>query len=287
MEHKLSITCPNFEIAEVVEQLFHGLGYGTGFSDIDESVVVNVFFKNTPDMQKINARVLTIKEVFGDVFEAVLEQVDDIDWVSKNQQSYEPFLAGNFFIYQSLYMGQVPSDKYAIRVDATRAFGTGSHGTTSGCLDAITKLSTEFDFKNILDVGTGTGILSVACHHAFKNATIRATDIDLEAVLASRETVRVNDIENIVVYQADGLNEDNIIQVAPYDLVIANILCEPLLQMATSIASVQENGGVLILSGMLGEHKKKIIEKYKEFGYSVIQDIQYDDWRTLALIKEK
>ena len=289
MEHKLSIQCPNFEIAAMVEELFIGLGYGTGFEDADykqENWIVNVFFKEKPDMNAMNARVLAIKEAFGDVFDITLQQIDSIDWVAQNQKSFKPLDVAEFFLYQSLYTGEIPKNKTPILVEATRAFGTGSHGTTAGCLTAISDLKKSGpEFKNIIDIGTGTGILAIACRYVFADSTILATDIDIEAVEVTHETLKANSIDDISALHAEGVHSDSIVGQAPYDLIVANILCEPLVNMAPEIYVLQKIGGVLIVSGMLDEQEKEMRTAYEPLGYALANQYPIDHWQTLVFKK--
>ncbi|MFZ5796777.1 MAG: 50S ribosomal protein L11 methyltransferase, partial [Pseudomonadota bacterium] len=166
----------------------------------------------------------------------VTEKLEDEDWVTLSQQGLEPIAEGRFVVHTSAHPVAPPPGGRAFLIEAGQAFGTGHHATTSGCLAMLDGMA-DWGFDNIIDVGTGTGLLAFAARHLWPGATIVATDIDPRAIVVTRENAELNAIPAIDLIVADGALDDSITARAPYDLLIANILAGPLVSMASEIAA--------------------------------------------------
>lgn len=222
---------------------------------------------------------------------AHLEKLPDEDWVTLSQQGLEPVVAGRFFVH-NMPDDLVPPGKKAFLIEAGRAFGTGQHETTEGCLlmlDRMKRLGARHD--NICDIGTGTGILAFAALHLWPRAYATASDIDPVAVAVTAGNAGVNAIPlgmgqgRLTLLAAAGAEHPTIDRRAPYDLIIANILAGPLIELAPSLAAILAEGGTLILAGLLDSQAEKVINTYRREGLRLADRIDNGQWPTLRLRK--
>ena len=225
-----------------------------------------------------------LKAVLADHPVTVLvEKLADADWLAMSLSGLPPVEAGRFFVYGAHDQGKVPEGRVTLKIDAGAAFGTGHHGTTVGCLEAFDNLLKTETFEKVLDVGCGTGVLAIA---AAKTGTSIAvgTDIDEPSARIANENAEINDAK-CDFYFADGLSDARIAQHLPYDLVFANILAAPLVELAPEIGAALKTGGVAILSGLLRTQEERVLEAYLPLGFVVEQTIHHDAWSALQLRK--
>ena len=222
---------------------------------------------------------------------AQLEKLPDEDWVTLSQQGLEPVVAGRFFVHNRPD-DVVPPGKKAFLIEAGRAFGTGQHETTEGCLlmlDRMKRLGERHD--NICDIGTGTGILAFAAQHLWPHAYAIASDIDPVAVTVTAANAEVNSLQlgkgpgRLALVAAAGTEHPTIKRRAPYDLVVANILAGPLIELAPSLSAILAEGGTLILAGLLDQQAKKVLAAYRREGLRLADRIDNGQWPTLRLRK--
>ncbi|MEN5363841.1 50S ribosomal protein L11 methyltransferase [Brevundimonas intermedia] len=213
----------------------------------------------------------------------LVEKLADADWLAMSLSGLPPVEAGRFFVYGAHDQGKVPEGRVTLKIDAGAAFGTGHHGTTVGCLEAFGNLLKTETFEKVLDVGCGTGVLAIA---AAKTGTPIAvgTDIDEPSARIANENAEINDAK-CDFYFADGLSDPRIAQHLPYDLVFANILAAPLVELAPEIGAALKTGGVAILSGLLRTQEERVLEAYLPLGFVVEQTIHHDAWSALQLRK--
>ncbi|MEQ1710744.1 MAG: 50S ribosomal protein L11 methyltransferase, partial [Hyphomicrobium sp.] len=175
------------------------------------------------------------------------EDIPDLNWVALSQAALPPVAAGRFTIHGSHDRDRVPRGPNAILIDAGEAFGTAHHATTYGCLTAIDRLTRRRAFSQVLDLGSGSGVLAIAVSRVLPHAQILATDIDRQSVVVATSNMRQNGAAGRVrVAYADGVGAPVVRSRAPYDLVIANILAGPLIALAGDIARVSAPGGALV-----------------------------------------
>lgn len=217
-----------------------------------------------------------------EIQELAVQEAEEKDWLVENRKSFPPIEEGRFFVYNSYYDGDVPASSVAIHINAATAFGSGSHETTSGCLKAIDDLYNQHHaFKNILDMGCGSGILAIAAAKTWDSRVI-ATDNDPEASKVTQENVLKNNAQNsVTVLCGDGYKEIS----DTFDLIIANILAKPLCDMAPELASHLEKGGYAILSGILNEQATSVIDAHLRQGLMLEKHFSKGDWTILILKK--
>lgn len=215
-----------------------------------------------------------------------VEGVPDINWLEHSYKQFPPFSIGPFFIYGAHYKGAVPREKMALQIDAAAAFGSGEHATTAGCLQAMLALKAEGVCPwNVLDMGTGSGILAIAAWKLW-HTPVLAVDNDEEAVRVAKNHVRANNVpaaSSVTCIVGDGFHTAAVQNKKPFDLITANILAGTLIEMAEDLKAVCDEGGYVILSGILKEQVIYVLSVYEALGFEEKKRIDIEDWSTLIL----
>jgi ribosomal protein L11 methyltransferase len=226
--------------------------------------------------------------------EAVLEKLSNQDWVTISQQDLRPVHAGRFYVHTAANKGIVPDGTKAFQIEASQAFGTGGHETTTGCLAMLDHMKLMgLRFNHIVDIGTGTGLLAFAARHLWTGAYLTASDIDPVSIDVTAGNAILNDMPLgqgkgcLALCVASGTDYEMIQRRAPYDLVIANILAGPLVELASSFADILEEGGSLILAGLLNTQVGSVATAYRAQGFRVAQRKDTGDWPCLRLVKRR
>jgi ribosomal protein L11 methyltransferase len=224
----------------------------------------------------------------------LIERLAEEDWVTLSQAGLEPIRAGRFFVHTPQHRDQVPEGAVALEIDAGRAFGTGHHETTTGCLEALDRLKESgIRFTDILDLGTGTGLLAFAALKLWPSAKAAASDIDPVSIEVTAENAGVNSIPlgrsrgEVELAVAAGLDHPRLTARAPYDLIIANILAGPLIDLAPSVGAALQSGGRLILAGLLDHQADAVASAYRRQGLMASFTIVRGDWPTLVMRKRR
>jgi ribosomal protein L11 methyltransferase len=217
-----------------------------------------------------------------------VEELGEADWVTMSQSGLQPVRAGRFFVHTPTYRSHPPGT-ISFEIDASLAFGTGQHATTSGCLEALDRLERDgARFKNIADIGTGTGLLAFAALALWPQAKCIATDIDAVAVDVARENAAINGVKlghgagELLLATADGMDSPLLSARAPFDLIVANILAGPLVELAPDFAQALASGGTVILAGLLDTQADVVIAAYEGLGLSLV-DRGPGEWPVLVL----
>lgn len=207
------------------------------------------------------------------------------NWVLEVEQRYPPMMLGRFFVHASHYEEKVPAGMIPLLVDAGMAFGTGEHATTAGCLLAISRLHKQgLRPKRILDMGCGSGILAMAAHKLWPNATVLGVDIDPVAVQVAKDNAVLNRCSPKLSYLAgDGYKHAMVARTGPYDLIIANILARPLMRMAKHLARVRARGGVGVLSGLLKGQERMVLSAHRMQGMVLTDAVRRNGWSALTI----
>ncbi|MDE2356606.1 MAG: 50S ribosomal protein L11 methyltransferase [Alphaproteobacteria bacterium] len=213
-----------------------------------------------------------------------VERLADADWLALALSGLPPVRAGRFFVFGAHDRGRAPRQTINLRIEAGAAFGTGHHGTTVGCLLALDRLLKARRFRNVLDVGTGTGVLALAAARTGAHRTV-GTDIDAISVRIARENAKINRVRRpaCAFVRADGLSARVVRDTGPYDLVLANILAAPLVRLAPDIRGATRPGGAVVLSGLLRGQARRVLAAYRAQGFALTRRLHRDAWATLTL----
>jgi ribosomal protein L11 methyltransferase len=216
----------------------------------------------------------------------VVSEVPDTDWVDKVRRELTPVEAGRFFVYGSHDADKIPAGSEPLLIEAAMAFGTGHHGTTQGCLEALDRVAAGgFVGQNVADIGCGTAVLAMGAARIWPNP-VMASDIDQVAVDVAQANVRANDLDGkVTCVEAAGFENDALKARAPFDLVFANILKQPLIDLAPDMNTHLAPGGYAILSGILTRQADEVIAVYAENGIGLDRRDEIGDWVTLTLRK--
>lgn len=229
-------------------------------------------------------------EVLATAFGArpfALSELPEIDWVAKVRRELAPVDAGRFFVYGSHDADKVPQGRVALQIEATVAFGTGHHGTTLGCLLAFDRLLAEgWRPGRVADIGCGTALLAMAAAATLPEALVIASDIDRVAVDVAEANVAINGLEGRVeCLEAAGLDHKRLHAAGPYDLIFANILKGPLIELAPAIGAHLASGGRAILSGLLAVQADSVLAAYVASGFCLQSRDDLGEWSVLVLQK--
>lgn len=212
--------------------------------------------------------------------------VPDLNWVALSQAALPPVQAGRFMVHGSHDRARVPQGPNAILIEAGEAFGTAHHATTFGCLAALDRLARARRFRRILDLGCGSGVLSIAATRAWPGARVHGVDIDRRSVAVAAENARVNCVgPRLRLACGDGLSEPAVRRTAPFDLIVANILAGPLIALAPDIRRGIEPGGTVVLSGLLTREAAAVLAAYRAQGFALRAHGRYDGWSVLILVR--
>jgi ribosomal protein L11 methyltransferase len=216
-----------------------------------------------------------------------VERLGDEDWVTRSQAGLKPIRAGRFFVHTPSHEAQDGAINF--QIDAGLAFGTGQHATTAGCLEALDRLERGGQrYTNIADIGTGTGLLAFAALKLWPEARAIATDIDPIAVEVARDNAAINRAPlsdgpgELLLAVADGMDHPLLAARAPFDLLIANILASPLIDLAPAFANVLAPGGTVLLAGLLDTQAQAVAAAYAAQGLGLI-DAGSGEWPVLVL----
>jgi ribosomal protein L11 methyltransferase len=230
----------------------------------------------------------------GSVPRAVVEHLPPTDWVTLSQSGIDPIREGPFHVHTP---DHPPLHQPGIRdfvIPASQAFGTGQHATTAGCLAMLTTMKRRgVVVRNCADIGTGTGLLTFAALHLWPRARATASDIDgvcgpVVATNADANGVRVGDgAGRMAMVIAAGMDHPLLAASAPYDLLIANILAGPLVELAPAFAAAVAPGGQVLLSGLLTTQEPAVRAAYARAGLRLAARMTRGDWSVLWLRRRR
>ncbi|RCL02739.1 MAG: ribosomal protein L11 methyltransferase [Candidatus Tokpelaia sp. JSC188] len=284
----LHISAKKFEaerIYSLADVEFEDDGYPIAITEIDE---LNAIFKvsiyvDEGLFSKTVERLVQLTNIDTKLLKT--EFLPDIDWVQYSLKRLKPIRIGRFFIHGAHNRNKIKTNDLSIEIEANQAFGTGHHGTTTGCLAMLNLIIRQKNPRNVLDFGTGSGILAIAMAK-LRLVRVLATDIDPIATRIARDNIRFNGVfQSIDTVTASGLHHPEIRNRIPFDLITANVLASPLMKMAPSLARTLTWNGSLILSGIFESQRNKVLAAYRTQGIYHSQSIHRDGWVTLHLKK--
>ena len=283
--HTALTTVPGAEAAEALAEALELLDpepTGVGFSEIEDGSglwEVGAYFEAPPE----DTALALLAAAHGARPFAVSE-LPETAWVAKVRRQLSPVEAGRFFLYGAHDAGQVPEGRVALLIEASMAFGTGHHGTTKGCLLALDRLLSEGPPPaRVADVGAGTAVLAMAAAKT-GSAHVVAGDIDPVAVEVAAANLAANRLSGrVACIEAAGFGHPAFDAVTPADLVFANILKGPLLDLAGAMAERVVPGGHVILSGLLTDQGAEVAEVYARHGFNQVHREDIGDWTCLTL----
>ncbi|MEM7779116.1 MAG: 50S ribosomal protein L11 methyltransferase [Pseudomonadota bacterium] len=216
-----------------------------------------------------------------------IEQLPDEDWLAISQQGVEPIHAGRFYVHTPEFEPQPGAINFAI--PAAQAFGTGQHRTTAGCLEMLSAMKQRgLVARNIADIGTGTGLLGFAAMALWPGAKSTASDIDAVCAHVVEDNAALNAIAlgsapgEMTMVIADGMADPLLQMRGPYDLLIANILAGPLVELAPDFAGAVAPRGSILLAGLLaGEQEQAVRRAYRKAGFRPVARLERGDWAIL------
>lgn len=241
-----------------------------------------------PDIKALSKRLTKIIGI--NITEDLLawQPVPDVNWLEESYRSFPPLRVGSFYIFGSHHKDPIPKGVIPLQIDAATAFGSGEHGTTRGCLEALVKLhKAGFKPKTILDMGSGSGILAIAAWKLWKKP-ILAVDIDKEATAVACRHRRINGVptgeKGMRCVTGDGYRARAVRQNSKeFDLIIANILAAPLVHMAPDLSSHLSKKGKAVLSGLLIEQQDDVIKAHQACGLKRPSRLPRGEWQTLIM----
>ena len=214
----------------------------------------------------------------------VVSELPEVDWVAHVRRELTPVRAGRFYVHGSHDADDIPEGVEALCIEAAMAFGTGHHDTTKGCLEAIDRLASEgFAPARVADIGCGTAVLAMGAARLWQ-VTVLASDIDPVAVDTAAANVIANGLDGrVVCLEAAGFDHPTLHEAAPYDLVLANILKQPLIDLAGDMAGHVAPGGRVVMSGILTTQADEVARAYADAGFAPLSRADLGEWTTLVM----
>jgi ribosomal protein L11 methyltransferase len=255
---------------------------------------VSVHFAEAPDRGLVREFVTNAagEEIARGI---AFDVVEAKDWVKASLDDLVPVPAGRFVVHGQHDRARIPLNKLGIEIEAALAFGTGHHGTTRGCLLLLDHVLKARTVKRVLDLGTGTGVLAIAAAKGTpkgaakgtakaRRQKVLASDIDAPSVEVAQENARLNGVGPLVhVIRATGFSAPDFAQSGPFDLVLANILANPLKQFAGPMTRHLASGALVILSGLLTPQAPGVIAAYRARGVVPLRHLRIEGWSSLLL----
>jgi ribosomal protein L11 methyltransferase len=284
--HRASLTLPDESTAKRVvdvlsETFFEDHAAFAAFERPDGRWDVTVHFAEAPDQELLRELVGRVRQNVASTL--VFDTVEAKDWVKASLDDLVPVAAGRFIVHGQHDRERVPPNRLGIEIEAALAFGTGHHGTTRGCLLLLDHVLKAYQPRRVLDLGTGTGVLGIAAAKALHRPVL-ASDIDPPSVLVAEENARLNGAGHLVdVIQATGFAAPRFAKDGPFDLVLANILANPLRQLAGPMTQHLASSAQVILSGLLTHQAPAVIAAYRARGLVPLRHLKIEGWSSLLL----
>jgi ribosomal protein L11 methyltransferase len=245
---------------------------------------IELLHRAEPEREALAARLVPLAERSGlSRIDVTITPVAATDWLARTAEGFPAQPIGRFWVHGSHIVRPPPVGTLPIRVDAGLAFGSGEHASTQGCLLALERLAGRRRFRRILDLGCGSGILAIAAARLWP-ARVIAADNDPVAVAVTRANAGSNGVgRRVRTLVSEGYRHPLIRTGGPYELIVANILADPLCELARATARHLAPGGVAVLSGLLDRQADRVILAHRRHRLTLQARIDVTIWTTLVL----
>jgi len=228
---------------------------------------------------------ISIIETEAEGISASHEKLADKDWVAESLKGLPAVEAGPYYVAGAHELTNLEGGRIPIWIEAGPAFGTGHHGTTKGCLEALAKVASKRKLGKVLDIGTGSAVLAIAAIKSGANMCV-ASDIDPESIRIAKINAENNKMgRNLHLLVATGANNTFIRNQGKYDTVMANILARPLVSLSSDINKLTKDGGYIILSGLLNHQEPQVKAAFAGRNLSLVERRRLGAWTTLVFRK--
>jgi len=290
---KVSFQCPYPLVFDIVDYLETYFDTVTCFEDPDSEphhetdendfpiaslFQVEIYLK---EAQQAHLILPLLEEIGITPLNFTIHTVIDQDWLNAYYESIHPFQVGSFYVHCSHHEQPKDASLIALKIDAATAFGSGEHATTQGCLQALDQLiSQNPSLRTVLDLGCGSGILGIAAHLKKPSLSVLLSDIDAAAIEIAQRNLALNAVTQVETCVSNGFES---IKHQTFDLIIANILMRPLIQMAPDM--YRYASGFIVLSGFITRQQDDLKKAYVSNGFEHLDDLVIDDWFTSVFHK--
>jgi ribosomal protein L11 methyltransferase len=285
---KLRVEVPDLELGRAASDIVENLAEPaplavTLFELRPPTFLAEAYFDEPPDLDEARRR---LAERDARLAEVSLEEVPDQNWVALSQAALPPIAAGQFVVHGSHDRARFAMRRLAVEIEAGEAFGSGHNATTALCLEALDALARRRPLRRVLDLGCGSGVLAIAAARVAPGARVLATDNDPVAVATARVNAHLNRVgRRVRVLTATGLAHLELRRAAPYDLVLANILPGPLVELAPMLRRAVRSGGVAVLSGLLDHQAREVAAAYGSAGFHLLRPLRRGGWTALMITR--
>lgn len=249
-----------------------------------EGVMVTAYLDREPEA--IEATVTALKEEIGrfqtygldpGAFSVSYKEVHSEDWENEWKKYFKPFRLGKHMVVKPSWEHfEAEPDDIIIEIDPGNAFGSGTHETTSMCIETLERFLNKGD--SVIDVGCGSGILSIAAG-LLGAGTVTGIDIDPTAVRTARENVTHNGLsEKTAILEGDLIDKID----APADIVVANIIAEIIVNLVDDVKTVLKEGALFVASGIITDKIELVTNKLKASGFEVLEVIEKGEWAVVV-----
>jgi len=256
----------------------------TLFESRPGTFVVEAYYSVAPPLATLLGALSPLASAVG---APTLEAVPEQNWVALSQAALPPVAAGRFLVHGRHDRERTSARRTAIEIEAGEAFGTGHNATTALCLEAIDRLVRRRRFASVLDLGCGTAVLAIAAARAIPGARVLAVDNDPLAAAVARINARLNGTgQRVRVIDATGFAHPRLRRPRGFDLVLANLLPGPLIELAQPMRRALGSGGIAVLSGLLDHQAREVAAAYRAAGFALAARSRRAGWTVLTLARK-